>query len=427
MRRTRSIQALGGAVAAAVAVTLAFAGQVSAAPGDPITTFGTAGLLTRSVEGVTVGMVVQADGKIVTVHNTKSDHIVVSRLTTQGKLDPTFSGDGQLEMAPFHDAMHAVAIALDGTKIVVLSQDREFSSTDRIEVDRFLENGSLDSTFGGGDGRVTFVGTMPGREAQALAVMGDHRIVVVANDPEGASTPVVHRLTAAGVADTTFGGDGEAVVPFGNKAGSATSIAVGPTGGIVVAAQRGTASQILSVVARMTASGAPKSGFGTSGYVVLDNGGAKATHLWDVEFTSTGRIVAAGYTLPDIGKTSRFVAVRLTGSGALDTTFSGDGYKTVTFSTDNAYAYAFTQQADGKLLIVGGLDAPLRWGIVRLTVNGNLDSSFSTDGRSTVTLGATASGSPGVPAISPNGKRLYVAGTVQTATYHPVIAAVVIS
>lgn len=76
-------------------------------------------------------------------------------------------------------------------------------------------------------------------------------------------------------------------------------------------------------------------------------------------------------------------------AGELDTSFSSDGIQTVDFLfTDSANAAVV--QPDGKTIIVGSADGgSADFAIARLNVDGTPDTTFSLDGRTTVSLGAS--------------------------------------
>ena len=78
-----------------------------------------------------------------------------------------------------------------------------------------------------------------------------------------------------------------------------------------------------------------------------------------------------------------FVA-RFTTSGALDTTFSGDGKLTIDFGGTIDAATSVLVDTDGKIYVVGttaGSSTGVGVGIARVSTTGSLDTSFSGDGR----------------------------------------------
>ena len=127
---------------------------------------------------------------------------------------------------------------------------------------------------------------------------------------------MVLRTDPEGRRDTTFSGDGFSDGPASSAAGPGRG-AVGLGGTVVLAAVRGTDV----TVRRITASGALDPGFRTSGASARVPAGVVG--LSEVVRRADGRwfVVYGG----DDSTTAVHVA-RLTASGALDTTFSGDGY-----------------------------------------------------------------------------------------------------
>ncbi len=98
--------------------------------------------------------------------------------------------------------------------------------------------------------------------------------------------------------------------------------------------------------------------------------------------------------------------------GDLDTSFSQDGKVTTNFSGSDTGA-AIAIQADGKIVVVGGSDVNDSAGdfaLARYNSSGSLDTSFDGDGRVTTSLTAQRDFATAV-AIQPDGK-IVVAGFV---------------
>lgn len=117
------------------------------------------------------------------------------RLNADGTLDTNFAVNGvaQVHVAPrFYNALewgNAVAVQADG-RIVVAG---------RGGLLRYTANGTLDTTFGGGDGIV------PDVYANTVAVQANGRIITGGG---GMNTWVLSRFNADGSPDTTIGVDG---------------------------------------------------------------------------------------------------------------------------------------------------------------------------------------------------------------------------
>jgi uncharacterized delta-60 repeat protein len=114
------------------------------------------------------------------------------------------------------------------------------------------------------------------------------------------------------------------------------------------------------------------------------------------------------------------VASSRAAGGQLDQSFSGDGKRTITFSSvigaDDARAVAV--QSDGKIVVAGRTDlggaAGVDFAIVRLRPNGSLDPSFSQDGKRRIAFGGTRDDSGFAVAVQPSG-RIVVAGLSEDA------------
>src|SRR6185295_9429316 len=86
-----------------------------------------------------------------------------------------------------------------------------------------------------------------------------------------------------------------------------------------------------------------------------------------------------------------FALARLNSDGSLDTSFTGDGRKWIGFNfggvaDDRGASIAI--QPDGSIVIVGfaqaGSGGNDDFAVARVTPNGSLDYSFSTDGKKTI-------------------------------------------
>ena len=105
-----------------------------------------------------------------------------------GDLDTTFGGgDGKVItdlVTADNDAVRAVAIQADG-KIVVAGYSNG-SGNDDFALARYTTSGVLDTTFGGGDGIVTTdIVTADADYAQAVAIQADGKIVVAGTSDNG--------------------------------------------------------------------------------------------------------------------------------------------------------------------------------------------------------------------------------------------------
>ena len=161
---------------------------------------------------------------------------------------------------------------------------------------RLHPDGALDVTFGG-DGIVNTLLTPAGScGADALALLADGSTVVggFLNGGQTGADAAIVRYRSDGTLDESFGG-GDGFVALAVGPGDAFDaifdLAVDDRGGIVAAGWAGDDS----LVVRLRPDGDVDEGFGDHGRAVLDlaqNGGYDA--FYDVEIDKTGKVVAAG-------------------------------------------------------------------------------------------------------------------------------------
>ena len=153
--------------------------------------------------------------------------IVVLEYRPNGTLDPSFSSDGKVvvNMSP-GEGENPVGLAVRGDgKIVVGATVRDaVSATSGSDVGVLLlnANGSIATTFGGGDGMV-FQDFGDTEDPDQMVRDTDGKLVFVAVKPfVDASHPQaiwVFRLTSGGAKDTGFGSGGRAQLGFGDGVG----------------------------------------------------------------------------------------------------------------------------------------------------------------------------------------------------------------
>src|SRR5687768_3428651 len=135
-----------------------------------------------------------------------------------------------------------------------------------------------------------------------------------------------------------------------------------------------------STVRRYTSTGALDTGFGNDGEATIlqpDNGSLAA-----VIIDGTGRIVVAGNVTP---MTPDVVVARLVTEGTLDGSFGTGGLVTVDVQSASSIEQVtkVALQSDGKILVCARYQVPSGFGsaVVRLTSSGAVDTSFGVGGK----------------------------------------------
>lgn len=380
-----------------------------AAPGDLDPTFGDGGWAVTEVLGYdqTHDAVLQPDGKIVVIASTDSE-MSAWRLGSGGDPDLSFGGDG-LVTIPFARKSGALGVGLqpDG-KLVLVGY-----AGGRVAVVRLTPNGEMDTTFGtGGSKTIRLEQKAAGDEA---AIASDGSIVVAVSFVEGRPPyrysigTAILRLDRQGTLDTTFGSGG--IVRFGDR--RLGDLTLDAQGSIVVALLSPIYryEQPAFFVVRLTADGVADPTFGGDGlrrYIVK--------HLnqpSQVVIDPDQRILLAVSGYSDRCLFGMGGVVRLASDGRLDATLSEDGVARRGCMLVRRVAVA----DDGRILVAGSVQAGGGSGeyhptLSRLEATGQPDLTFGDMG----TLEAAPydgywSGARGL-LLQPDGKIVLLAGGV---------------
>ncbi|MFI7412182.1 calcium-binding protein [Streptomyces sp. NPDC049627] len=380
------------ALAAALAFVVAVPHGAYAAPGDLDTTFGTGGRVTITTSSYAEGedVAVQPDGRIVSVGweqdpaNLDSE-FALTRHNSDGSVDTSFGGgDGEVltDFEGGEDVAQGVAVQSDG-KIVVVGRhqetDDEFAGCCWFTVARYNSDGSVDTSFGGGDGWVSPGLAGGAEEAVGVAVQPDGKIVGGAY--AGGWFAVV-RYLPDGSPDSAFGGgDGVVMTSFSETGGggaTAQDMALQSNGKIVMAGYAGETSFDFAV-ARYNPDGSPDTSFSGDGKVTTDLGG----YNWGqaVAVQSTGKIVLGGQSA------DRFTLVRYNLDGSRDTGFGTGGVATADFGGTSGVTDLVVQPDDR--IVAGGAGSAGDFLLARFNADGTLDTGFGTNGLTTTDFGGS--------------------------------------
>jgi len=239
---------------------------------------------------------------------------------------------------------------------------------------RYNPDGTLDPTFGtGGVSKLPFHA-----EGNAAALQADGKILEVGfavNGVKSNTGMAVARWNADGTPDSTFGSGGTLVINFGSRSqygGDAWGVTVQPDGKILVAGMVGTSGAVI----RLTPSGALDTSFGSGGVVTVAAGVfAVAVQTLISGTTTEQRIVGAGDGLS---------VFRLTLNGALDTTFgpSHTGAASAYYCGNRDMFTAITFDAANNIVAAGIMSTSdnraniNHFGLARFTANGIVDTGF---------------------------------------------------
>jgi uncharacterized delta-60 repeat protein len=190
-----------------------------------------------------------------------------------------------------------------------------------------------------------------------------------------------------GALDITFGNGGKTTGTFDNvnaNISSGAATALQSDGKIIVAGQVSfSASNNFCGIARYNANGSIDASFGNGGRVSTDVNTKHYSELKAVAIQADGKIVVAGNTTNLLGTNLDFTVIRYKTNGNLDSTFGTNGVVTLDFGNSDDFARSIAIQNDGKIIVGGDakVSGNVDFAAARLNTNGTLDNGFGLNGK----------------------------------------------
>jgi uncharacterized delta-60 repeat protein len=258
----------------------------------------------------------------------------------------------------------------------------------------YAQTGELDPSFGDNGHVITGFGNNFNR-ALSVAINNEGEIFAAGatQNLEGddfAADFAIAKYNADGSLATDFGDNGLVITDINNQSSDvAMAVAIQDDGKIVVAGRShaGTVYENYSfAIARYNPDGTLDPSFGVQGKVSYPYE-SYDDYSYEVSMAlqPDGKIVVTGTCYQNIYDV--FMTVRFTTAGQIDPTFGVNG-KVITSLGEgfNGYPNAIAIQPDGKILVGGVVQGPISYptgvdfALVRYEPNGNLDSSFGSNG-----------------------------------------------
>jgi len=345
---------------------------------DP--TFGN-GIVTADI--IAEGSVVQPDGRVLIAGRlgdlaAGTSQGVLQRYLPDGSLDTSFGNGGQLVTTGGNDAYYAVRLAPGGTIVVAGTSDGNFSVT------RFKSSGAVDRSFGfGGRAIADFAGS---DVAYALAIGPDGSIVAGGTSSVNGTSFALARFLQDGKADIFFGENGRSLFQNGTGAHAIGAVALQSDGKILAAGGSGTQASVIRVGADgMLDPTYGQGGVATVNTIVARDGLEGPDYSCGLAVQSDDQAVVGNRSAD-----GDFAVVRLTTAGQLDNGFGDDGVATIDFGVDDDVDMVLIQ-GTGEIFAVGtttGADRT-QTAVAALGRDGTLDAEFGSGGKLVVDASAT--------------------------------------
>ena len=304
--------------------------------------FGTSGRrrVASGTQAAFAAVAQQPDGRIVGAGSTTTggaSDTLLARVTTNGTLDPSFSGDGVL-VTDFGGGDSAAAVRVQGDGNIVVGGTAGSGGF----VARYTTSGGADPSFDS-DGKLT---GLP-MTVQAIALQADGKIVLAGATAAAGADFALLRLNPDGSVDSSFGGASGVTTDFGGY-DVVTALALQSDGKVVVTgAGHGAAGSGHTIVARYASDGTVDSTFTT-----VDQAFGMADMPASLALRVDGKIIVSGNS--KVGSDNDLLVARFNGDGSADAGF-GIGGVTLEDEGASSRAQAVLVLADGRPLVVGSV------------------------------------------------------------------------
>lgn len=239
--------------------------------------------------------------------------------------------------------------------------------------------GTLDTTYAAGGFAITQFGTQNASVGSSVQLANGNTLTI---GTRSGNTIAMTSHTPTGAAATSFGTGG--VATYTNTiVQKANAVTIDSSGRILVAAEVFVAFRERVAVFRFFADGTLDTSFGTNGYVVVIPDVNSAARVADIQFDSQGRIVIGG-TLQTFTNQQKFYASRVTSNGVVDTSFGTAGTASSTYPGAFTVVGGYLAlRSDDSVLVAGNtfFTTPLQMAdrnatVVAFSSAGALDTPF---------------------------------------------------
>lgn len=354
------------------------------------TTYGNSGFFVYNSGAYGQCLEIDTNQKMVVGTYNMSQTFKFYRFTSSNQLDTTFGSGGSttVNLGGVDAVLYDMKIQPNG-KIVAVGYWENAGSANRKDfiIIRLNADGTLDTSFNGTGKQTVAFGTNED-VANAVAIQNDGKILVAGHSFTGSYKDVaVARLNTDGTLDTTFGTGGKVTTDLAGNDDSATCIAINTDGKFAVGSftyGAGSASMYSDFgIVKYNANGSLDTSFSSDGKHVVVIAASYNDKPCSIAFQSNGKILVGGEVFFSLSSRNDYGIIRLNANGTLDTTFSSDGIFSTSLGVSDDTPSEMKLLADGKILMTGVVTSGSYYdiGIIRVTANGNLDTTFGTNGK----------------------------------------------
>lgn len=358
------------------------------------TTFGLSGkvILNIGEEDKCNSIAMQPDGKIILFGTTRKpenkNYLFIARYKVDGNLDSAFGSNGILLI---DSSLGLYGALLPDGKIIGIA-NLFLKNQKGLTFFRFNSDGSTDTTFGTGKGRVTSTNYFGG---EVFCVQPDGRILFVMDRIDKQSNNIQYsllRFKADGNIDSAFGVNGLVETYFGNDRSYnwGKGVTVQGDGKMIVLSKftqsnGGSSTENFSLT-RFNENGKIDSSFGWNGSSMTEFKGNYNNPI-SLAIQSDGKIVVVGFGEADgDARSQNYLTLRFNKDGRLDDNFGILGVVKTNLNDNIGSANNLAIDVDDKILVIGNAtgysDGNLSsdFATIRYNNDGNIDSTFGHHG-----------------------------------------------
>ncbi len=299
--------------------------------------------------------------------------------TQEISLDHSFSSDGKVmtDFGTAWDIGTSLKIQSDGK--IIVAGFTTIGINRVIAIVRYKPNGDLDREFGDNGIVITSSGKHESW-ASSMIIQPDNKIVIAGEvwlDSIG-NTFLLLRYNTNGTLDNTFGSDGKVFTQLTTDVYStsgARALVMQNDNKLIVAGYAYNGMSDALALVRYNMNGSIDHTFGMDGKTITSFGGWDETGF-DLGLQADGKIIVVGKSDQNL------VLSRYTIDGKLDTLFSSDGK--VILKNLCSCSYSLAIQEDQKILVVGESSGDI--GLFRFNTDGSADSGFGQNGKVTTDM-----------------------------------------
>lgn len=305
-------------------------------------------------------------------NSNNTDYVMLSRATSAGVMDTSFSDDGHKQLQIGASATVKGLFELPTGKFIIYGNVTESNVTNGY-LARLDEYGNFDTSFANNGIYTTSAISASSIQFEHATYDNSGRLIAVGNFESGSTRSFALRLIDSGTPDSGFNAQGYII---GDSFDEFTSVVVDAANNVYAAGNRDSFDKEMLVI-KYTSGGSFDTSFNGTGVLTVDVNFLADDTVQKIAFDNNNNLYLIGNVF---SLTQRVSVVKISATGQLDTSFSGNGIGTYNMAPLLASAGAYDAIIDNNnnVVVVGfakvfGVNAEM---IGRIKADGSLDSTF---------------------------------------------------